>query len=111
MGELQMKAGMLHHRVTLQRATDTNTNGEPVKTWADVGTYWAFVKPITGNENISFNQQVQAETSCEVIMRYVGEIKAGDRLLFKSRTLHVVSTINVDEHGEEMRLMCKEQHG
>lgn len=106
-----MRAGMLQHRVTLQRPTDTNTNGEAIKTWTTIGTYWAFVQPVGGNENISFAQQVQAETTCNVLMRYVGEIEAGDRLQFKSRTLHVASVANVDEANEETRLVCKELHG
>lgn len=105
-----MKAGMLIHRVTLQRATETNVDGESVKSYSDVGTYWAFVGPVTGNETISM-QQVQAITQCEVTMRYVGPILSGDRLLFKSRTLEVVIPINVDERNVEMTVLCKEKHG
>lgn len=102
---------MLNHRVTLERSTDTNVSGEVIKTWNPVGTFWAFVQPVTGNENISFAQQVQAETTCNVLMRYVGEIMAGDRLLFKSRTLYIASVTNVDTRNEETRFVCKELHG
>ncbi len=104
-----MKAGNLIHRVTLQRETVTNTNGEESSSWTDIGTYWAFVKPISGGETISF-QQVRADRQSQVTMRYVGEINAGDRLLFKSRTLEIVAPINVDEKNVELTVLCKERH-
>lgn len=106
-----IQAGKLRHRITLQTATETNVDGNPVKSWSSVGTFWAFVQPISGSESTTSSKQVQADTTHNVTMRCVAAINSGDRFLFGSRVLQIVSVVNEDELNSVLKIICKETHG
>lgn len=107
-----MFAGLLRHRVTIQRYTTTqNDYGEEVETWADLASRWAAVEPLSGREYFDA-QQVASDVSIRVRMRsdsVTDALTAMDRIIHKSRTLEIVSPpINVNERGREIHLMCRE---
>ncbi|NBS77711.1 MAG: head-tail adaptor protein, partial [Betaproteobacteria bacterium] len=46
-----LRAGQMNRRITLQRpSTAQDTYGGPVRTWTDLGTFWAEIQPLSGRE-------------------------------------------------------------
>jgi SPP1 family predicted phage head-tail adaptor len=84
-----------------------NGYGERITTWSTVAIVWAAVEPLRGREFFDA-EQVQAEISHRVIMRYRSGRESTMRLLHKERVLHIGTIIDVDERHREMQLMCRE---
>lgn len=104
-----IRAGMLRHRVTLQeRSTATDSFGQPIETWSDVGTYWAAVKPLRGREGEAI-RQVKAEATHRVVLRAVAPVTTAMRLVFDGRVLDIIEALDVDERGRELNLVCIER--
>ena len=66
-----MKAGRLRHRVTLQRAVDTqdDTTGEMVRSWATVGHWWCERQPIGVREGL-IDGGIRDEADAKLVGRY-----------------------------------------
>lgn len=104
-----MRAARLRHRVTIQQpVVAVNGYGERITTWSTVATVWAAVEPLRGREFFDA-EQVQAEISHRVIMRYRAGMESTMRLLHEGRVLHITAPpIDVDERHRELQLMCRE---
>ena len=105
-----IQSGDLIHRVEIQAQTlDQDDFGDPVDNgWATETTRWANVKPLAGRELVHAQQQ-KADTTHQVTLRYeAGLISREKRLIYKSRTLHILSDIHVDERHHTLVLLCKE---
>ncbi len=103
-----MRAARLRHRVTIQQpVVAVNGYGERITTWSTVATVWAAVEPLRGREFFDA-EQVQAEISHRVIMRYRAGMESTMRLLYATRVLHIGTIIDVDERHRELQLMCRE---
>jgi len=103
-----MRAGRLRHRVELHSATTTrNSYGEAVDTWASYASVWAGIEPLRSDE-ITNAQQVQAEITHKVIIRYNSSVAETHRVIYGTRTLEIVSIINMNEQNIYQELMCKE---
>ena len=103
-----MRAGILRHRVALHSLTGAQDDyGEPIETWAAYATVWARVSPLQGKELINA-QQVLAECTHDVEIRYNSNVTAADRVIHKSRTLEIMSIIDPDERNKNLILICKE---
>ena len=100
--------GDLRHRVTYQEPVETlDAYRQPVVTWQAVGTYWAEVRPLAGRE-LEVARQLRADVTHAVAMRRVGAIGPKGRLLFRGRTLNIVSVLDVGERRRELKLVCAE---
>lgn len=104
-----MKAGRLRHVITLQRNEPTkNDLGEPTPNWVDYADCDAEIMPLRGREFFDA-QQVNAELTTRVRIRWVEGVKAEHRVIFEGRTLEIASPpMNTDEKNRELVLMCKE---
>ena len=103
-----MQVGKLRHKVELKHLSQTqNTYGEPVDTWTKYADVWASIEPLSGRE-LLLAQQVNAELTLRVIIRYHSAMVVTDRIIKDSRTLEVVNIINKNERNEQMELLCKE---
>lgn len=103
-----MRAGRLRHRVTIQQCTETqNSYGEAVKEWTDYATVWASVEPAKGREFWE-SQQVNAEITGTVVMRYLAGVKSKMRVLYDGRVFEILAVINPDERNRELQLAVKE---
>jgi len=103
-----MKAGALRHRVTIQRLVTTRDSfGAALETRTDIATVWASVEPIGGRELWQM-QQVTAEVSTRVRMRYRSDVVPTMRLCFGSRILEVTNVIDTEERHRELELLCRE---
>ncbi len=107
---MDMKAGDLRHRITIQKLSGAvDEMKQPIPDdWVDVATRSASVEPLTGREYWAA-QQVQAETTVRIRMRYLRGIDPTMRVLFKGRVLEIIAPpVNVGEKNIELQLLCKE---
>ncbi|KKK83023.1 hypothetical protein LCGC14_2797540 [marine sediment metagenome] len=106
-----MRAGLLgRHRITIeQQDTGTaNAGGEIIPTWSDYAVSVPVeILPQRGREFYQA-QQVQAEITHLIRIRYLPGVTSKMRAIFGTRTLHILDVRNVDERSREMLLMCKE---
>jgi SPP1 family predicted phage head-tail adaptor len=76
-----MRAGLLRHRITLQRPVGTNDEwGEPSPLWEDVVSVAAAIEPISGREFFSA-QQVQADVTTRITIRWRNGIEPAMRIV------------------------------
>ncbi len=78
-----MRAGILRHRVTLQRAVDTtnDTTGGVVRSWTDIGSWKCEVRPATVRE-LLVDGGIRDEADVRLIGRYnsqIAAVQAADR--------------------------------
>ena len=95
---------MTIQKVTISR--DSNT-GEPSETWSTLGKAWAEVKPLSGRELFAA-QQVEAQVTHQVTMRYRDDVMPDMRISHNSRVLNIEIPINVGERGRELQHLCTE---
>ena len=103
-------AGRLDKRITIQRATEGTADdyNQTALSWAAVATRWASIKPLSGQE-LFLAQQVNAQVTHEVRMRWLDGVTPKDRISYSGRTLNIQSVANTNEHGVEAVLLCKEE--
>lgn len=103
-----MRIGAMRHRVTLQRpSAELDSRGQPVE-WMDVATVWAAVEPLRGREFWAA-QQVNAEQTVRIRIRYRPGVTSDMRVLYGSRILLLVAPpIDAEERHVELQLLCKE---
>lgn len=104
-----MRSGTLRHMIALQSATKAeNDYGEDTETWADYAQTYAAVVPLRGSEFYKA-QQVNAEITINVIIRYRDDVKASHRVIFEGRTLEIAAPpIDPQMRHRELHLLCKE---
>jgi SPP1 family predicted phage head-tail adaptor len=102
-----MRAGLLRHRITLQRATTTRDEaGQTIKAWADYATEWAEHEPLRGRELI-LAQAEQAETTDRFRLRYRNDVLASDRVVHEG-VVYEITAPPINWRGRKMllELMC-----
>ena len=102
-----INAGSLRERVTVQQASESRTAlGETVLSWATFAERWASVEGVSSRESLTYGQQ-QISVSHRVRLRYLTGLTQSMRLVWRGRTLEIVSLL---EHGNrsEHELICQE---
>ena len=104
-----MQAGKLRHKIELQSVDRSTLDdyGQSVDTLTTYATVWGSIAPLTGRK-VEIAQQVNAEATHEVIIRYRDDVKADDYILFGSRKFAIVSNLNIDERNRTIEILCKE---
>jgi len=103
-----MRIGQLRHRVELQRPVDNQDGyGEVKRTYTTDTTVWASIEPLQGRE-FEYAQQISAETTLKITIRYNSNVTPKYRLKFGTRIFEITSLINPKERNEYLVLMCKE---
>ena len=119
-----MRAGMLRHRITIQKQSFTqNDYGEQVGTWNDDIHCWANIMPLRGQEYFMGREsnlpQTQSAMSHRVRMRYRtladgGLITPKEKVKWihpktgDTRYFQINSVINPYERNVYLDLMCAE---
>ena len=104
-----MRAGTLRHKVVIQKNTPTRDSyGAEVEAWADYATVWASIEPARGREFWE-SQQVNAEVTGKIRIRYLEGITPKMRVKHGSRIFEIISVINPEERNRELQLMVKER--
>ena len=104
-----MRAGMLRHRVTIQRQEIVfGKFGAPLhdKVWENVATVWASLEAMSGREFFA-SQQVQSEVTHKVTIRFRPGVAADMRIVYGGRVFGIVAPLP-DNRGTRLVLMCRE---
>jgi|SRR5579883_384234 len=113
MADPSIRTGDLRHRVTLQSVSETpDSFGQPQETWSNVGTFWSYVKPLTGRELVQA-KQIHALTTHSITLRYQPStsFKATQRLIYKGRTFNLLQVLNRDERNYLLEVLANEIEG
>lgn len=108
-----MQAGKLRHRLMIQSLPDTPTRGtsgeEKVddSEWQNVAMIWGSVEPLAGREFFAA-QQVNADVSHRIRLRYLPGITPKMRLKFGDRIFDIVNSLNIEERNRELELLARE---
>jgi SPP1 family predicted phage head-tail adaptor len=103
-----IEAGLLRHRVTIQQLVETrNAEGEPISSWTSLAVRWARIEPLSGRE-IFIAQQVQAQTTHKVLLRYYKGLAPGMRFQYMTRVFQITDVTSADEITDRMECMCTE---
>jgi SPP1 family predicted phage head-tail adaptor len=73
----------------------------------EFATAWASIEPLNGREFFAA-QQVNAEVTARIRLRYLPGVTRQMQVKFGSRTFAIESVINVEERNRELQLMVKE---
>lgn len=100
-------SGRLRERVTVQQAAETrNALGETVLSWSTFAERWASVEGVSAREALASGQQDVTITH-RVRMRYLSGMTQNMRLVWRSRTLNIVSLLEYDNRTEHVAI-CEE---
>ena len=102
-----MQSGKLRHPVVLQVRTTSRDHGSVIETWGTLASVWAEVRPLEGRE-LYAAQQVNAELTTQIRIRFTQNFNTINRVLFGSRVYDVLSVVNPDERNRELVLQCRE---
>lgn len=105
---MSLDIGKLRHRIELQNYTTVRKGGQKVKTWSTYDTVWAWIRPMSGKEQLSA-KQVTAEITHKVTIRYHATIAVTDKIKFGTRYFDINFIGNYDERNIYMEIMCKEK--
>jgi len=109
-------------RITIRSQTlVTDVYGGQALTWADVGTYWAWLKPVSfSTQSEKFLQdQNQAVVTHKAVIRYNSDFKdikdfSAYSITFDSRTYGIMSIKNLDKtlknYGREFQEILMEDN-
>lgn len=103
-----MQIGKLRHRVELQGVKRVK-NGYMADTdnWTTFATQWASIEPLQGTQAL-IAQQIEAEMTHRVVIRYNANMTADCRVKQNSRIFTIISVRDIDERRRHQELMCKE---
>lgn len=103
-----MQAGKLRHQVDIQEGTEArDALGGVARTWSTVAIVWAAVEPLRGRE-LYEAQQVNAQLSHRVTLRYLGTLTTHHRLVHDGRVLNIAAVLDRDERHRTVELMATE---
>ena len=104
-----IESGKFRHYISIQTPTETRDDyGEPIVTWPT--TYhnaWASIEPLKGYEYWA-SQQVNAEVTSKITMRYKSGITPKMRVVWGDHTYRILSIINEEERNIQLTLMVEE---
>lgn len=109
-GDPRELAARMRQRITIQQATETpDTAGGTVRSWGDVAVVWAEVLPLSGGRiERLFAEQLQAEVTHRMMIRYRGGLDPAMRVLYAGRTFNIRSITNIAEANVMLELMVEE---
>lgn len=104
-----MQSGRLRHRIEIQQSADApDEYGQGVAVWSTVSTRWGEVVPLEGRE-LWQAQQVQADVTHRVRLRYDTPPAPKSRLAHRGRVLNILSVMVVEERRKELVIYCREE--
>lgn len=104
-----MEIGKLRHRVTIEKYTETRSSaGQVLKTYTTSSTRWAQIRPLTTKEILQA-QQIHAEITHELFLRYPLDVSTKDRVIYNSRTFEIIGVTIINEENRFIKLNCVER--
>lgn len=104
---LQIKAGQLRQRVSIQYAVLTQgAMNENTKDWTTRNQVWADISPITAREFVA-NEQIRGEVSHKITIRYDNVISNTDRIQDSNgKNYTITGILNIDTRNRKMEILC-----
>ncbi len=104
-----MKIGDMRHRVTFQEEMKTPDGHKGFTvTWIYFKEVWGSVTPLSSRERF-FSQQIKAEVTHRVEVRYLEGITEAMRISHRGRVLLIAGIIDVEERQEVLEITCAEE--
>lgn len=101
-------AGELRERVIIQQASENrNALGETVLSWNTFAERWASVQGVSSREALDAGQQGVTITH-RIRMRHLAGMTQSMRLLWRGRTLNIVSLLEYGNRSEHVAI-CDEE--
>ena len=101
--------GNLKSKISIMRnANVSDSCGGYINEWILVKECRASVKPLRANE-IYKAQQIQQETTHNIIIRYFEGLQNSDIIRHKGKEYEISSVINVDNESKFFELICIER--
>lgn len=107
-GEKIPPIGTLTDRVQLRRrqVTGEDAGGHDVL-FVPIATVWSRVRPLSARQAIVTNGRA-VEASHAVVLRFRSDLKPRDRMVFRGRTLEVISAEDMNGRRAYLRCLCSE---
>ena len=103
-----MQPGLLRERIELQRPSESrNALGEVSQAWQTYASRWASVLTLRSREALNAQQQGLTVTH-KVKLRHVDGLKSTDRIVWRGRTLQIISVLEFEQFTVH-ELLCEEQ--
>ena len=102
-----MEAGKLDRRITIQQATVTRgAGGGETRTWANLATVWANVRPMSGREFTAGQQLGEVTTTFQI--RYRSDVVEKMRVSYDSKTYNIRAVLPSEDRKRFITLACTE---
>lgn len=104
-----MNPGKLNQRITIEQYTTAKDSyGQDVETWATLATVWGEFLPKTSREFYA-EQQVNAELTAMIRIRYRSDVNEKDRITHDSRMYEIFGQpVNVEMRKRWLLIKVKE---
>jgi len=108
---MSIEPGEMQTRVVYQtQASEVDAVGQPLKTWSDVFTCWAAVRPLSAKE-LYYGQSTRSETTHRIAIRWRPGVSPKGRFVLannRDRVFKIFSVVNTDEAREELVILAAE---
>lgn len=107
---MALDIGRLRHRIELLRyeVYQDPRSGAIKEDWVPVAKRWATVEPVRGQERWAA-QQVQAEVTHRIYMRYMPGVTPDMKIRFRGREFDIYFVRNIDERNEMLEILATER--
>lgn len=105
-----LRSGRLKHNLTIQQWVETGRSrtGEPTGQWTVVAAAVpAAIEPLSGSERFAA-QQIQAQTTHRITIRYRSGITPKMRATWGNRTCRFEAVTNTEEANVELVILAEE---
>lgn len=86
---MTLEAGKLKDRITIQHKVSARDGiGQPIYTWTDLASVWAWVKFINGAEYNRADAE-QAETTASIRIRWRTDLDTSMRVIFRAKHYNI----------------------
>lgn len=103
-------AGRLRHRIRLQQqAVAQDAAGSLIRTWSDVGTFWAECLPLSGREQVAV-QAKGSKATWRIVMRWRADVSTTMRLLHDGRVLNITASVDLAGTRQWLHIEAEEVH-
>ncbi len=100
--------GSLRERVELQSKTQTiDSAGGHQNTFVSLATVWAQVTSLAGSMT-GFGDARAAKITHSVVLRFRSDLKPGDRIIYRTAVLEIVSAEDLNGRRAYLRCTCSQ---
>lgn len=101
--------GTLTDRIQLLRKMSTSEpEGGEVAMYSPIATVWARVRQLTARQAFAEDARGQ-NVSHSVVIRFRPDLKAGDRVTYRGRTLEIETVTDLNGRRAYLALQCSER--